>query len=263
MPYHYRTERKNDFHICTSCFSLTDLTKRTSQRCKCEPKADFYSWDPGCNFLLCVCCARVITGGESRYSWLGCDNCRRVNRFVPRVFHGQLPLCRHSIGNTGTISMELVGEALEKRISQTLESFSIQGQLREWRDLLARELFESAPEWQNRQYIHTAEWEVKFPSTLLASTIALQGFFGLFRFAQQVDLQPELNLELMELSIKKGLITKSGNWYRYGEFKWQGVRNESQFCAGNQDIRNELLESCYDAELMYQIQRQLISLYQV
>lgn len=263
MPYHYRTERKIAFHICTSCFSLTDLTKRTSQRCKCEPKAEFFSWDPGCNFLLCVGCARVITGGESKYSYLGCDNCQRVNRFVPRVFHGQLPLCRHSFGNGDIISMELVGEALEKRIGQVMRKFCIQEQLRDWRDLLARELFESVPEWRNREYIHTAEWEVRFPSTLLASTIALQGFFGLFRFAQQVDLQPELNLELMELGSGKGLVTKSGNWYHYKGSKWQGVTNQAKFCAGDPDIKNYLLENCYDATLMSQIQRQLLSLYQV
>jgi hypothetical protein len=144
-----------------------------------------------------------------------------------------------------------------------LESFSIQDQLRNWRDLLARELFESIPQWQKREYIHTAEWEVKFPSTLLASTISLQGFFGLSNLADKLDLKSVLNLELMELGIQESLIVKSGNWFKYGDKKWQGVSNEKKFCAGNTDIKNELLEKCYDSTLISQLQRHLLHFYQM
>jgi hypothetical protein len=255
MPYHYVTERKKDFHICTSCFSLTDLTKKSSQRCKCEPAADFYSWDPGCNFLLCIGCARVVNGGESRFSWLACSNCRITNEFIEKKSNGSLPFFRHSIGNGYGIKLASNGADLATIANQVSDLFKLQRNLANWSDLLARQLFETVAEWQKRQFIHTAEWEHKLPSSLLASAISLQGFMGEHDFIKKLGIQPKLNLELLELAQKKGLVTKEGKWFKYQSVKWQGYVKDDKFCAGDKGVKRELISLCYDLATQTQMKK--------
>lgn len=159
--------------------------------------------------------------------------------------------------------MTLVGEALEKRTGQVIASLDLQKQLKTWRDLMARQLFELVPQWQDRHYIHTAEWEHQFPSSLLASAISLQGFFGTPDFLINSGIQAGLNLELMQRAQKKGLVTRKGNWYHYQGLKWQGHTNEEKFCAGNDDIKNELLIACYDTYVLNQLRDLRLSFWSI
>ncbi|EUA20568.1 hypothetical protein I552_6791 [Mycobacterium xenopi 3993] len=52
---------------------------------------------------LCIICFRATAGGTSRWSWLACENCRRVNAAIARLEpeYGERPfaLGRHSLMN--------------------------------------------------------------------------------------------------------------------------------------------------------------------
>lgn len=48
--------------------------------------------------------------------------------------------------------------------------------------------------------------------------------------------------EILELSVKNGIIKKGGAWYTYGENKWQGLEKARAFLKDNPKIKDELYE---------------------
>ena len=93
--------------LCTSCFALSDLSKQSSQRCRCEEQipVNLGMLDCPSGLVLCYICARAVAGGFGRYSWNACKSCRSVNSGMSEWLGVSLPLGRHSVMNGIGISM--------------------------------------------------------------------------------------------------------------------------------------------------------------
>lgn len=74
------------------------------QSCPCEDTPE--NWE-GCDVSreqdLCVICLRATAGGTSRWAWLACENCRRANNAVAKMYDDygdrSFALTRYSLTN--------------------------------------------------------------------------------------------------------------------------------------------------------------------
>ena len=108
--------------LCTSCFRLSDLSKQSSQRCRCEEQipVNLGMLDCPSGLHLCYICARAVAGGFGRYSWNACKSCRAVNSGMTEWLGVSLPLGRHSIMNGIGISMSATRPEFEDGASALL-----------------------------------------------------------------------------------------------------------------------------------------------
>ena len=166
--------------VCTSCFHLTNIEKVGTQRCKCEPQfePEYGMTDCPSGYHLCYICARVETGGISRWSWNACERCKEMNKTMQRRFGFSLMLGRHSIMNGVSIplttKLEDLGDGVKALIAFAEKSVEIS----DWGILRARELFESVPEWSQKKFVPADEWEKKFPASRKSSLEAFRLYYG-------------------------------------------------------------------------------------
>ena len=131
--------------LCTSCFALSDLSKQSSQRCRCEEQipVNLGMLDCPSGLVLCYICARAVAGGFGRYSWNACEVCLKFNRKLARDYEIALPLGRHSLMNGFGIPMRASDEVQEQATKDLLRSLEVAGAIEDWGLLQARVLFES------------------------------------------------------------------------------------------------------------------------
>jgi len=133
-----------DLYVCTTCFQLTALVQDWA-RCACEPAIELddpLTFDPTVA-LLCVLCARGAVRKGQPYWWQGCPSCLE--------FNGQ-------------------NELALKQMNRTIDKWTPEWEsLFQWGRALARELWETVPEWADDKYIGVKAWEAKFPNQLMDS----------------------------------------------------------------------------------------------
>lgn len=168
------------FSVCSKCFHLTDLSKRSSQRCICpsEDRSIGNGVDCPSGFHLCDLCARLQAGGTSRWSWNGCEFCRSVNANAQKRLGFSLPLGRHSIMNGFSVPASAVGDELATGVNELVAFIEKSVAISDWGLLQARELFESVPEWAKEDHISLEVWQKKFPASKEKSLEALRNYYG-------------------------------------------------------------------------------------
>lgn len=173
------------YSVCTNCFHLTDLTKKSSQRCLCptEIHVERNGVDCPTGFHLCDVCARGTAGGTSRWSWNACKSCLNVNAATQKHYGFSLPLGRHSIMNGFSVPVSAVGEELAVGAEVLLTFITKTVALSDWGSLQARELFESVPEWAKETHIPIAVWQKKFKTSKEQSLAAFQKYYGVKRLS--------------------------------------------------------------------------------
>lgn len=166
--------------LCTSCFALSDLSKQSSQRCRCEEQipVNLGMLDCPSGLVLCYICARAVAGGFGRYSWNACKSCRSVNSGMSEWLGVSLPLGRHSIMNGIGISMSATRPEFESGASALIAFSQKSMALSDWGHLQTRALFESVPAWAERKVITVIEWEKKFKATKKHSRAAFAAYYG-------------------------------------------------------------------------------------
>ena len=155
------------------------------QKCRCEEKYENLQKLVDCpnGYLLCLLCASAVAGGTSRWSWLACEDCQRVNTSLLKRFKINLPLGRHSIMNGISIPLREKLKADDQRIVDLMNFANFSVTLSDWGILRARQLFESVPEWSLLKVVSLEDWQKKFKNNRQTSLAALKNYYGVKEFS--------------------------------------------------------------------------------
>ena len=166
--------------LCTHCFSLSDLSKQTSQRCRCEEQIPINLGMLDCpsGLHFCYICARAVAGGFGRYSWNACKSCLGVNSGMAEWLGVSVPLGRHSIMNGIGISMSATRPEFEDGATALIAFSQKSVELSDWGHLQTRALLESVPAWADRKVITVIEWEKKFKASKKNSRDDFAAYYG-------------------------------------------------------------------------------------
>lgn len=87
-------------------------------------------------FDLCIICFRATAGGQSRWAWLACENCREVNKSIElRWSVRPFPLGRHSMMNGIGVRGGSSPEVRDAQTARLAEFAKGNPTLRDWRRL--------------------------------------------------------------------------------------------------------------------------------
>ena len=131
-------ERIVELSVHIPCGGLRGPVHGRWQSCGCEDSPD--RWE-GCDVSrekdLCVICFRATAGGTSRWSWLACADCRRVNASIASLEskYGDHPfaLGRHSLMNGIGVGGGAPPEVQQEQIARLAAFAKGDDRLREWR----------------------------------------------------------------------------------------------------------------------------------
>jgi len=153
------------------CGRLRGETARGDQQCPCGPDSGRWpDWDVSEVAQLCVVCARATAGGSTRWSWLACHDCRRVNDTLASTLgRTVLPLGRHSIMNGVVHRVTGADMSSTAAFASAVERLSVG-----WDELMA---------WQLREVHRLAR------SVGLAETVPLADWLGRFPSGPQLSLE--------------------------------------------------------------------------
>jgi hypothetical protein len=124
---------------------------------------------------LCIVCARGTAGGVSRWSWLGCEDCRAINDALARQWGSRpLALGRHSLMNGIGVRG---GASPEERRAQIrrLTKFANDRALWDWGQ---REFRRLAVDFDPLADITLAAWQQQWPPGRRASADAFSRLLG-------------------------------------------------------------------------------------
>jgi hypothetical protein len=128
---------------------------------------------------LCIICFRATAGGTSRWSWLACANCRRVNAAIARLEpeYGDRPfaLGRHSLMNRIGVRGGASSEVQEEQLARLAAFAKGDDRLREWR---TREYTRLATRFDPLADIPLKAWQAEWPPSLKASVDAIERLLG-------------------------------------------------------------------------------------
>ena len=166
--------------LCTNCFALTDLSKQSTQRCRCEKQIPINLGVLDCpsGLVFCYICARAVAGGFSRYAWNACKSCRTVNSGLSEWLGMSLPLGRHSIMNGVGIPISATRPEFDAGAASLIAFSQKSMALSDWGQLQTRALFESVPTWSERKVITVIEWEKRFKASKKHSRTAFAAYYG-------------------------------------------------------------------------------------
>lgn len=152
-------------YICTTCFRLTSFN-RNWVRCFCEPAVEVVnseSFDPSW-VVLCVLCARAVCLDRMGWKDKGCPSCVRFNGQLKGRIGINLVMSRVDPAAYVLAQKFEPDEIARKKATNAFDRMKQDWErIFAWSLCLARELWESAPEWGNEKYIGTYAWELKFP----------------------------------------------------------------------------------------------------
>jgi len=152
-------------YVCTTCFRLTSFNRKWV-RCFCEPPVEVVnpeSFDPSW-VILCVLCARAVDTDNTGYNWKACPSCVRFNGQLKGQIGVDLVMTR--VDPASYVLAERFGpdEIARKKSANAFDRMKRDWErIFDWSLGLARELWESVPEWANEKYIGAHAWEVRFP----------------------------------------------------------------------------------------------------
>ena len=163
---HARNRFPNEkLFVCTACFQLTALVQGWA-RCACEPAIELndpLAFDPTVA-LLCVLCARGAVREGQPFWWQGCPCCLEFNGQMEERLNRQFQMSRMSNTNYALAKHFSKSEFELKRMNKFIDRWTTEWEsIFKWGRLLARELWETVPEWAEDKYIGVRAWEKKFP----------------------------------------------------------------------------------------------------
>jgi hypothetical protein len=124
---------------------------------------------------LCIICFRATAGGTSRWSWLACENCRRVNDALARYDGRKFALGRHSLMNGIGVGLGAPPEVQEEQIARLAAFARGHGRLSEWR---SREYPRLAGRFDPLADIPLRVWQAEWPPSREASVDAFARLLG-------------------------------------------------------------------------------------
>jgi hypothetical protein len=133
-------ERIVELSVHIPCGALRGPVHGRWQSCRDEDSPE--RWE-GCDVSsekdLCIICFRATAGGTSRWSWLACADCRRVNASIARLQskYGSRPfaLGRHSLMNGIGVRGGAPPEVQEEQLARLAAFAKGDDRLRKWRML--------------------------------------------------------------------------------------------------------------------------------
>jgi hypothetical protein len=135
-------------------------------------------WE-GCDvsreFDLCIICFRAMAGGTSRWSWLGCEDCRKVNAALDSKDVRPFALGRHSLMNGIGIRGGTTPEIRERQTARLAEFARGDDRLRDWR---RKEYGRLAGRFDPDADIPLRDWQQEWPPGLDASVDAFYRLVG-------------------------------------------------------------------------------------
>jgi hypothetical protein len=173
-------ERIVELSVHIPCGNLRGPMHGRWQSCRCEDSPEH--WE-GCDVSsakdLCIICFRATAGGTSRWSWLACENCRKVNEALPRLEsqYGDrpFPLGRHSLMNGIGVRGGAPPEVQEEQIARLVAFAKGDDRLREWH---RREYPRLASRFDPLADIPLRVWQTEWPPSLEASVDAFARLLG-------------------------------------------------------------------------------------
>ncbi len=171
-PSHARSQ----LGVHLPCAWVRGATSYGRQGCPCDPAEPWRGCDVSRAVDLCEVCARGTAGGTTRFSWLGCQSCRAVEKALQEALGVRvLPLGRHSIMNGVALR---VAQAPASDVAAFAVDFEgLAGswhRLSEWGHAEARRL--AATVDGESADVPLAEWEKRLPASLAASVDAYERF---------------------------------------------------------------------------------------
>lgn len=184
-------ERIAELSVHIPCGGVRGPVPGRWQSCRCEDSPEKWSgYDVSSEKDLCIVCFRATAGGTSRWSWLACAHCRRVNAAIASLQerYGDRPfaLGRHSLMNGIGVGGGASPEVQEEQLAR-LEAF-VKGddRLRDWR---GREYWRLASRFDPLADIPLRVWQAEWPPGLEASVDAFARLLG-----QEPDSPPSTEL---------------------------------------------------------------------
>jgi hypothetical protein len=170
-------ERIRELSVHIPCGGLRGPLNGRWQSCRDEDSPE--TWE-GCDVCrekdLCIICFRATAGGTSRWSWLACTNCLRVNKSIAQEY-GERPfaLGRHSLMNRIGVRGGAPREVQEKQIARLVEFAKGDDRLRDWR---RREYSRLASRFDPLADVPLRLWQTEWPPSLEASVDAFARLLG-------------------------------------------------------------------------------------
>lgn len=173
-------ERIVELSVHIPCGGLRGPVHGRWQSCRDEDSPEKWA---GCDVSretdLCDICFRGTAGGTSRWSWLACANCLRVNAAIARrqPTPGKPPfaLGRHSLMNGIGVRGDALPEVQEAQIAKLLAFANGDHRLREWRE---QEYSRLASRFDRLADIPLRVWQAEWPPSLEASVDAFSRLLG-------------------------------------------------------------------------------------
>ena len=177
-----------DLSVCLTCFSLRGDFAGREHRCPCQDRSDEWRatvWgrsDSPEAIALCDLCVRATKPSGSRWSWLACRTCLRVNHRLGQVMGGRragaLPLGRHSLMNGVALSgSDLDDESVDDFATLVSDLAGVWTRLADWRREEGQRLAVSAGV-PDAGTVALDEWLARFPTSVGSSVDAICRFIG-------------------------------------------------------------------------------------
>lgn len=175
-------------YVCTSCFRLTSFNRKWV-RCFCEPPVEVMdpeNIDPSW-VVLCVLCARAVAVDYSGLNWKACPSCIRFNSQLKGRIGIDLVMSRVDPAVYLWAERFEPNEIARKKVTNAYDQMKRDWErIFDWSLRLARELWQSVPEWANEMYIGAHAWEVRFPHS---AEISEQMLLRMTGFESMTDLK--------------------------------------------------------------------------
>jgi hypothetical protein len=141
------------------------------QSCPCEDEPVRWAADVSRLHDLCTVCARCLAGGISKWSWLACGTCRRLNEALGQRTPLELPLGRHSIMNGTALRLGTAPAELDRRIDELADMAVDWATLDDW---LVDEVHRLAASqgWSDDDNVPLGTWQEQLPASVEASVNA-------------------------------------------------------------------------------------------
>jgi hypothetical protein len=167
-------ERITELSVHIPCGRLRGPVQPRGRWQSCPDEDSPERWE-GCDVSsardLCIVCFRGTAGGPSRWSWLGCENCRVVNAGLGKP----LALGRHSLMNGISIRVNASPEVVEQQTARLMAFAKGDGRLQDWRRNEYRRL---AAEFDPLADIPLRVWQQQWPPSPGASADAFSRLLG-------------------------------------------------------------------------------------
>jgi hypothetical protein len=172
-------ERISELSVHIPCGRLRGPVQRRGRWQSCHHEDSPERWED-CDVSsardLCIVCFKGTAGGISRWAWLGCENCRAINKALEKQWSVRpLALGRHSLMNGIGIRANASPKVVEQQTARLIVLAKGFGDMQDWRRHEYRRL---AAEFDPLADIPLRVWQQEWPPSLRASVDAFSRLLG-------------------------------------------------------------------------------------